>query len=88
MHPVAKRCLIWAIVLVVVGVAVMTYSADLLYWFRDLVGFNAEPAVFVFSIVIDVARTFALPLAAGLITATIIIQVLAPQTVADESDDD
>lgn len=82
MHPGAKRCLIWAIVLVVLGVLALAYGYELLVQFERLVGFNAEPAVQVFHVGTQVVRSFALPLAAGLVTATIIIQTIAPRPVA------
>lgn len=84
MHPVAKRCLTWAIVLVVVGALLSVYTGNIAHWWYELVGPGAEPAVHGFDIVMTLVRNFALPLAAGLVTVTILIQTLAPpQTVPD-----
>lgn len=87
MHPVAKRCLIWAIVLVAAGAVALTYGSDLIFRFQSLVGFNAEPALHAFNVLMQVVRAFALPLAAGLVTATIIIQTIAPRPAAVEDED-
>ena len=85
MHPVAKRCLIWAIVLVVAGTLLAVYGSNLLIWWQERVGAGAEPAQHGFGIIMSLIRGFALPLAAGLVTATIVIQTLAaPITTADE----
>ena len=86
MHPVAKRCLTWAIVLVVVGVILSVYGADITYWWSELVGAGAEPALHGFGIIMNLIRNFALPLAAGLVTATILIQTLAPHTRTIDED--
>jgi len=82
MHPVAKRCLTWAIVLVVVGAALYAWGSDLMFWFTDTVGAGAEPAVWIYGFLLAMTSTFALPLAAGLVTATILIQTLAPRSAA------
>ena len=76
MHPVAKRCLTWAIVLVAVGALMFTYGADIVLWWQELVGANAEPALHVFGIITNVLRNFAMPLAGGLVAAAIVIQTL------------
>lgn len=86
MHPVAKRCLTWAIVLAVVGVIAYAYGLDISYWWQERVGAGAEPALWGFGVVMNFIRNFALPLAAGLVTATIIIQTLAPQVRTDDED--
>lgn len=78
MHPVARRCVSWAAVLVAVGTLTLVYGTDLLAWFQELVGFNGEPALHAFSVITGVVRSFALPLAAGLVSAAIVIQTLAP----------
>ena len=78
MHEVAKRCLTWAAVLVAVGTLMLVYGADLVLWFQELVGYNAEPALHAFSIVTTALRSFAMPLAAALIGAAVVIQTLAP----------
>ncbi|MDN4478812.1 hypothetical protein [Demequina lignilytica] len=83
MHPVAKRCLIWAGVLLAVGVLMSVYGTNLLVWFQDVVGFNAEPALHVFGIVTAVLHNFAMPLAAALVGAAVVIQTLAPRGAAD-----
>jgi len=90
MHPVAKRCLTWAIVLVVLGGLLYSYGSNLLFEFIRVVGANAEPAVWIFTFVLAMMQNFALPLAAGLITATILIQTLAPRpaTAPDSTRDD
>lgn len=86
MHPAAKRCLTWAIVLVGVGVLLSVYGADITYWWSERVGAGAEPALHGFGIVMNLIRNFALPLAAGLVTATILIQTLASQTRTNDED--
>lgn len=83
MHPVAKRCLIWAAVLLAVGTLMFVYGVNLLTWFQGLVGYNAEPALHAFGIVTSILHTFAMPLAAALIGAAIVIQTLAPRTSAE-----
>lgn len=88
MHPVAKRCLTWAIVLVVVGTLLSIYGPDLVYWWSELVGAGADPALHAFGFVMNLIRGFALPLAAGLVSATIIIQTLAPRTGTNGEDAD
>ncbi|MFW2513259.1 hypothetical protein ACNI3K_05725 [Demequina sp. SO4-13] len=87
MHPVAKRCLIWAAVLVVVGSLLFQYGADLTWWFQDLVGANAEIALHVHAFITNLLHNFALPLAAGLVTAGIVIQTLAPRPKAEAGED-
>ncbi|WP_084105567.1 hypothetical protein [Demequina sp. NBRC 110056] len=88
MHPVAKRCLTWAIVLVVVGVLAIVYGPNVVWWFDELLGANAEVGSSIFYVVMQIIRSFALPLAAGLVTATIIVQTLAPRPVVASAQED
>ncbi|WP_084038156.1 hypothetical protein [Demequina sp. NBRC 110053] len=88
MHPIAKRCLTWAIVLVVVGVLVSIFGPDIVWWFDDVLGANAEVGASIFSVLMEIIRSFALPLAAGLVAATIIIQTLAPRPLVTGDEED
>lgn len=83
MHPVAKRCLTWAAALLALGTLMLVYGVNLLTWFQDLVGANAEPALHVYGIVTGVLHSFAMPLAAALVGAAIVIQTLAPRGAAE-----
>lgn len=87
MHPVAKRCLIWAAVLVVVSSLLFQYGGNLTWWFQELVGANGEIALHVYSFIANVLRSFGMPLAAGLVTAAILIHNLAPRPEPEPDED-
>ncbi len=82
MHPVAKRCLWWAGGLVSLGTLFLAFGANIVYSFTAFVGTNAELAVYPFAFVAQMITSFAMPLAAALIAAAIVIQTLAPRLEA------
>ncbi|MFW7413521.1 hypothetical protein [Demequina sp. SO4-18] len=87
MHPVAKRCLIWAAVLVVVGSITFVYGPDLLYRLGGGLSAQDRAGGQVLSFALNMAHNFALPLAAGLVTAAIVIQTLGPRPEPEPIDD-
>ncbi len=85
MHPVAKRCTWWAIGLAGIGSLFIALGAEIVYSFTEFVGSNGEFAIYVFAFVAQVITGFALPLAAALIGAAVVIQTLAPKSTLASS---
>lgn len=81
MHPVSKKCIRWAVALLIVG-AVLMVLVPLLGAFAGSLGSN--PASAVVSVLLSLLQTTAIPVGASLLGAAIVIQVLAParQTAA------
>ncbi len=88
MHPVAKRCLWWAVGLVGIGALFIGFGANIVYSFEQLAGPNAELAIYPFAFLAQVITSFAMPLAAALVGAAIVIQTLAPKATAASSLED
>lgn len=78
MHPTARRCVQWAVGLLVVGAVLVAYGPDLYGAVVGVAGANAEVGLGVLHVVLTLVRSVAFPLGAALIGAAIVIQVLAP----------
>lgn len=78
MHPTAKKCLQWAVVLFIVGVVVLVYGTDVYVRLAEVAGANADAGLHVVDILLTLVRSTAFPLGAALIGAAIVIQTLAP----------
>ncbi|WP_062201509.1 hypothetical protein [Demequina salsinemoris] len=85
MHPVAKRCLWWAAGLVAVGALFIAFGANIVYGFSEFAGVNAQLAVYPFAFLAQVITSFAMPLAATLVGAAIVIQTVAPKPATASS---
>ncbi|MDN4471837.1 hypothetical protein [Demequina zhanjiangensis] len=84
MHRTAKRCLWWAAGLAGLGALWLAYGTDIVLGFQRTVGANAEPALYAFGYVSTLVHSLAMPLAAALVGAAIVIQTLAPKSAADD----
>ncbi len=84
MHSTAKKCVQWAVALLISGAVVLVYGTDLYVGLADLAGANAAAGLDVVNILLTLVRSTAFPMGAVLIGAAIVIQTLAPR---DRSDD-
>ncbi len=78
MHPVAVKCIKWAVGLFLVGVLTSIYGPDMLYRLSTYAGVNASPGLAVMSVVIGLMRWTLMPLGASLVGAAVVIQTLSP----------
>lgn len=78
MHPVAVKCIKWAIGLFVLGGLTNAYGSDLLWRLSDYAGVNATAGLTVMNVVISVMRWTLMPLAGSLVGAAVVIHTLAP----------
>ncbi|WP_062312419.1 hypothetical protein [Demequina rhizosphaerae] len=84
MHPTAKRCVQWAVGLVLVGTAAIVFGTELVIRASEHLGQNGALAFWLIDYVIGGIRLFAVPIAAALVAAAVVVQALAPaRDVAD-----
>ncbi|WP_062467179.1 hypothetical protein [Demequina maris] len=88
MHPTAKRCAQWAAGLVLVGTAAIVFGTELLVRASEHLGQNGALAFWLLDYVIGGIRLFAVPIAAGLIAAAVVVQALAPARATAEPETD
>lgn len=79
MHPVAVKCITWAVGLFVLGGLTSAYGAEALWRLSDYAGANATAGLVVLNVVISIMRWTLMPLAGSLVGAAVVIQTLAPQ---------
>ena len=77
MHPIAKRCVQWAIGLLVLGAVVLIYGAQAYSWLSDVAGANADTGLDAVNIILTIVRSTTFPLGAVLIGAAIVVHALA-----------
>jgi len=78
-HPVAVKCIKWAVGLFILGGLTSAYGAELLWRLSDYAGVNATAGLTVMNVVISILRWTLMPLAGSLVGAAVVIQTLAPQ---------
>ncbi|MDN4474765.1 hypothetical protein QQX09_02725 [Demequina sp. SYSU T00192] len=78
MHPTAKRCVQWAVGLVFIGTAAMVFGTELLIRAEAYLGLNGAVALWLIDYVVGGIRVFAVPIAAALVAAAVVVQTLAP----------
>lgn len=88
MHPVAVKCIRWAVGLFVVGALTSTYGSDILYRLSEYAGINASAGLSVVSIVVILMQWTLMPLGASLVGAAVVIQTLAPHVSHAYDDED
>lgn len=78
MHPTARRCVIWAVVLLVAGAVLHTTIPDLYAALVDAAGPNAEIGMRAVDVVLTLVRWALFPMGAALVGAAVVVQALAP----------
>lgn len=77
MHSTAKKCVIWAVCLFVLGGLALAWTTDLYLLIADRMGANAEVGVAVLTTVLNGVRWALFPTGAALIGAAVVIQALS-----------
>ncbi len=89
MHPVAVKCIKWAVGLFLVGALTSTYGADAMVRLSDYAGANATVGLTILNVVLTIMIWAMMPLAGSLVGAAVVIQTLAPYVRAiDDEDED
>ncbi|MEE6273795.1 hypothetical protein [Georgenia wangjunii] len=78
MHPAAKKWATIGVSMLVVGGLLLAFGPDVYYWAANVAGANAEPGLWVLSVLLNVTREAFMPLGAALVGAAVVIQALAP----------
>lgn len=78
MHPVAVKCIKWAVGLFIVGGLTGAYGGNVLVALSDYAGVNANAGIWAFSVVISLMQWTLMPLGGSLVGAAVVIQTLAP----------
>lgn len=78
MHPVAVKCIRWAVGLFIFGGLTSAYGSDFLVWLSDYTGPNVIIGFSFMNVVIGILRWTLMPLGGALVGAAIVIQTLAP----------
>lgn len=77
MHPTAKKCVIWAVCLFVLGGLALAWTTDLYMLISDRMGRNAQVGSAVLSTVLAGVQWSLFPTGAALIGASVVIQALS-----------
>src|SRR5699024_10433501 len=77
MHPTAKKCVIWAVCLFVLGALALAWATDLYVAIVERMGANAEVGVAVLTTVLHGVRWALFPTGAALVGAAVVIQALS-----------
>ncbi|WP_062386169.1 hypothetical protein [Demequina iriomotensis] len=78
MHPIARRCAQWAAGLVLVGTFAIVVGPEIVLRVGQSTGAGDEVVFWILTYVIGGIRLFAVPIAAALVGAAVVVQVLAP----------
>lgn len=78
MHSTAKKCVIWAVCLFVLGGLALAWTTDLYLLIANRMGANAQVGVAVLTTVLNGVRWALFPTGAALIGAAVVIQALSP----------
>lgn len=87
MHPVAVKCIKWAVGLFVVGALINLYAAEVLWRLSEYAGVNAAPGLRLLDAVLGIMRFTLMPVGGSLVGAAVVIQTLAPQMREAEGSD-
>ena len=77
MHSTAKKCVQWAVGLLVLGAVLLVYGTQAYVGLADLAGAGAQTGLSALNIVLTIVRSAIFPMAAALIGAAVVIQTLA-----------
>jgi multisubunit Na+/H+ antiporter MnhG subunit len=77
LHPVAKKCVIYGVLLLVVGAVLLIYIPDVYNAIVNAAGSNAQPGLDFINILLQVIRSSFMPVGAALIGAAVVIQTLS-----------
>ena len=86
MHPVAVKCMKWAVGLFIFGGLTAAYGIDALVWLSEYTGATAIAGFWFVNLLIGILRWTLMPLAGSLVGAAVVIQTLAPHM--SQVDDD
>jgi len=78
MHPVAVKCIKWAVGLFIFGGLTAAYGGNFLVWLSEYTGATAIIGFSFMNVVIGILRWTLMPLGASLVGAAVVIQTLAP----------
>jgi hypothetical protein len=78
MHPVAVKCIKWAVGLFVFGGLTSAYGSEFLVWLSDYTGPNSIIGFSFMNVVIGILRWTLMPVGGALVGAAVVIQTLAP----------
>lgn len=76
MHPTAKRCIEWAVVLLILGAILLVYGTDAYVGLTKLAGANADVGLDAVNIILTLVRSALFPMGAVLIGVAIVIQTM------------
>jgi len=90
MHPVAVKCIRWAVGLFIFGGLMFAYGVNFLVWLQDYTGPNSIIGFSFISVFVGILQWTLMPLGGALVGAAVVIQTLAPYLgwVADGSEQD
>ena len=78
MHPVAVKCIRWAVGLFIFGGLMFAYGVNFLVWLQDCTGPNSIIGFSFISVFVGILQWTLMPLGGALVGAAIVIQTLAP----------
>jgi hypothetical protein len=78
MHPVAVKCIKWAVGLFIFGGLTFAYGVNFLAWLSDYTGVNAIIGFSFVNVVVGILQWTLMPLGGALVGAAIVVQTLAP----------
>jgi multisubunit Na+/H+ antiporter MnhG subunit len=84
LHPVAKKCVAYGVLLLVVGAVLIIYIPDLYNAIANTAGSNAQAGLDVVNVVLQVIRSGFMPVGAALIGAAVVIQTLSNDKHSDQ----
>ena len=84
MHPVAKKCVVYGVLLLVIGAVLIIYIPDVYNAIANAAGSNAQAGLDVVNIVLQMIRSGIMPVGAALIGAAVVIQTLSSDKHTEE----
>jgi len=85
MHPVAVKCIKWAVGLFIFGGLMSAYGFNFLVWLSEYTGATAIAGFTFVNVVFGILQWTLMPLGASLVGAAVVIQTLAPHMREAES---
>jgi hypothetical protein len=87
MHPVAVKCIRWAVGLFIFGGLTSAYGTEFLMWLSESTGATGIAGFRFMNVLFGILQWSLMPLAGSLVGAAVVIQTLAPY-VRDADDTD
>ncbi len=87
MHPVAAKCIKWAIGLFIFGGLMSAYGSNVLVWMSEYTGATAIAGFTFVNVVFGILQWTLMPLGGSLVGAAVVVQTLAPHLREAEASD-